>query len=147
MAMTKEEKREYNRKYYADNSERREYMRKYYAEKLKEHLAKWYVENAEKVKAASAEYRAENPEKIKTSNAKWRKENAEKVKVARAKWKRNNPEKTKAYSAKDTALLSDSYIRRALVVQGFKNEQITPELIELKRITLKTTRLCRQLKN
>ena len=106
MAMTKEERKEYNSKYYAENSE-----------KIKARIAKYCTENSEKEKIRCAKYRVENKEKIKLR------------------------------SVKDITLLSDSYIRRALVVQGFKNEQITPELIELKRITLKTTRLCRQLKN
>ena len=142
--------------------EKAEYMRKYYAEKLKENLAKRYVENAEKVKADRAKYRAENPEKvkaskaryysentekIKTSNTKWQKENAEKVKATRAKWRRNNPEKTKASKAKGVAELKDYYIKGVLVAQGFPKESITPELIELKRITLKTSRLCLRLKN
>ena len=43
--------------------------------------------------------------------------------------------------------LGNAYVKQRLRTQGFKNEQITPELIELKRITLKTTRLCRQLNN
>jgi len=37
--------------------------------------------------------------------------------------------------------------KRLLRRQGFTLEQLTPELIELKRITLKTERLCRRLKN
>ena len=91
MAMTKEERREYDRKY--------------------------RLENAEKIKTHNTKYRAKNAENIKTSNA------------------------------KATSSLASHYVKRILVSQGFKNEQITPELIELKRITLKTSRLCRQLKN
>ena len=106
MAWIKEEKREYDRKYRA--------------------------ENAEKIKAEKAKYRAENAEKIKASQAKYCAENAEKIKARRAK---------------SIAELKDVYVEEMLRRQGFKNEQITPELIELKRITLKTTRLCRQLKN
>ena len=56
-------------------------------------------------------------------------------------------ERHRASMRKGIASLSDGYIKDQLRGQGFKNEQITPELIELKRITLKTTRLCRQLKN
>lgn len=106
MAKTKEERREYNRKYRA--------------------------ENLEKIKANQAKYCAENPEKIKAS---------------RAKWFAKNAEKEKARRAKSIAELKDVYVEETLRIQGFKKEQITPELIELKRITLKTSRLCRQLKN
>ena len=91
MAMTKEERSEYMRKYYAANKEI-----------LKAHSVKWNAEN---------------------------------------------PEKVKARSTRSVADLKESYIKSKLRQQGFPNESITPELIELKRITLKTSRLCRQLKN
>ena len=110
MAMTKEERSEYMRKYYAANKEM-----------LKVHSVKWNAENPEKVKAGNAKHYA--------------KKYAE------------NPEMFKARSTRSVADLKESYIKSKLRQQGFKNEQITPELIELKRITLKTTRLCRQLKN
>ena len=86
-------------------------------EEKREYMRKWRAENAEKIKTHNTKYRAKNAENIKTSNA------------------------------KATSSLASHYVKRILVSQGFKNEQITPELIELKRITLKTTRLCRQLKN
>ena len=86
-------------------------------EEKAEYMRKWRAENAEKIKTYNAKYRAKNVENIKTSNA------------------------------KATSSLVSHYVKRTLVSQGFKNEQITPELIELKRITLKTSRLCRRLKN
>ena len=87
-------------------------------------------------------YRAENPEKIKAiraKSAKYRAENAE--------WSAFFAEKERARRAKNIAELKDVYVEEKLRQQGFPKESITPELIELKRITLKTTRLCRQLKN
>ena len=136
MAMTKEERQEYMRKYYTENSE-----------KIKARQAKFLAENAEKEKIRRALYYKENTERVKAASAKYVAKNTEKEKIRCAKYRVENKEKIKLRSDKDTALLSDSYIRRALVVQGFKNEQLTPELIELKRITLKTKRLCLQLKN
>ena len=121
MAWTKEERAEYDRKYRAEN-----------AEKLKVQRAKW---------------REENPDKVKARLAKWKKENREKVKASQAKWLAKNVEKEKARNAKGVAELKDYYIKGVLVAQGFPKESITPELIELKRITLKTSRLCLQLKN
>ena len=134
--MTKEERREYNRKYFVEN-----------AEKIKARQAKFLAENPEKEKIRRALCYKENKERFKAASAKYVAENPEKEKIRCAKYRVENKEKIKLRSVKDIALLSDSYIRRALVVQGFKNEQITPELIELKRITLKTKRLCLQLKN
>ena len=115
--------------------ERGEYMRKYRAK------------NKEKLKAKKAKYRAENAEKIKSYRAKWGAENPEKIKASQAEWFAKNAEKEKARRAKSIAELKDGYVEEMLRRQGFKKEQITPELMELKRITLKTTRLCRQLKN
>ena len=48
---------------------------------------------------------------------------------------------------KAIAELKDRYLIKLLKKQGFKKDQITRELIELKRITLKTKRLCLQLKS
>ena len=78
---------------------------------------------------------------------KYRAENAEKIKAKKAKYRAENAEKIKAKYAKRRDDLKDPYVKDTLRAQGFKNEQITPELIELKRITLKTKRLCLQLKN
>jgi len=101
-------------------------------EEKAEYMRKWRAENVEKIKAKKAKYRAENPEKVKGHSAKWYSENSEKEKARQVKY---------------TTELKDMYIKAVLRQQGFPNESITPELIELKRITLKTERLCRQLKN
>ena len=136
MAMTKEERGEYNRKWRAEN-----------VEKIKANKAKYRAENAEKIKSYRAKWGAENAEKVKASQAKWNAENPEKIKASQAEWFAKNAEKEKVRRAKSIAELKDGYVEEMLRRQGFKKEQITPELIELKRITLKTTRLCRQLKN
>jgi len=82
---------------------------------------------------------------------KWREANKERESENARKWRETNKEKEKARLIKLKALnvkeLRDYYVKQILRQQGFKSEQITPELIELKRITLKTKRLCRQLKN
>ena len=106
-------------------------------------MAKTKEEKAEDMR----KYRAENPEKIKAYRAKWQAENAEKNKARFTKWRAENPEKDKAKKAKEVLSLARYYVKGVLVAQGFPKESITPELIELKRITLKTSRLCRQLKN
>lgn len=92
-------------------------------------------------------YRLENSMEIKSTKLKWYLANKEKTKQTCDNWKSNNIEKVKKYRQKTIKDLHNCYIKRVLYQHGFKNNQITPELIELKRITLKTTRLCRQLKN
>ena len=116
-------------------------------EEIREYQRNYRKENVEKAKAYNVKYRAENPEKAKVYSAKYRAKNPEKAKDYSAEYRAENPEKVKARRAKYIGVLKDGYIKELLRQQGFKNEQITPELIELKRITLKTTRLCRQLKN
>ena len=106
-------------------------------------MAKTKEEKAEYMR----KYRAENPEKIKAYRAKGFAKNAEKNKARFNKWRAENPEKNKAKKAKAVLSLARHYVKGILVAQGFQKESITPELIELKRITLKTSRLCRQLKN
>ena len=65
-------------------------------------------------------------------------------------WQARNPDKTKKSRAVNSLAqrdnLKDAYVKQLLRRQGFKDGQITPDLIELKRITIKTTKLCRQLK-
>ena len=65
-------------------------------------------------------------------------------------WQLKNPEKAKVIEKKRNRTqidkLKDAYVKKLLRAQGFPKEAITPELIELKRITIKTKRLCRQLK-
>ena len=123
--MAKEEKKEYMRKYYAANKE-----------KLKEVARKYYVANKEKTLERTRKWQEVNKEKSLEVSRKWREVNKEKEKARSTK-----------KSALDTKDLRDPYIRAKLRRQGFEKEQITPELIELKRITIKTHRLCRQLKN
>lgn len=41
--------------------------------------------------------------------------------------------------------LADGYVRSVLMQQGLKREQITPEIIEAKRVQLKLKRAARQL--
>ena len=79
------------------------------------------------------------------------KENKEKISEQRKQFYKENKEKLleyqKQYSTELRYDLHPSYIKQRLKSQGFKSEQITEELIQLKTITLKTQRLCNQLKN
>ena len=84
----------------------------------------------------SIEYRKKNPELTKSCSKKYRRNNKEKLNI-----------KSKKYNAIIRNELGDSYVKLQLTNQGFLKDQITPELIELKRIMLKTKRLCQQLQN
>ena len=92
-------------------------------------------------------YREKKIESVKT----YALNNKEKVTELNKNWKLKNPikafENNKRMHQKAIYYMSDYYIKNLLVNIGFKKEMITSELIELKRITLKTKRLCQQLKN
>ena len=68
------------------------------------------------------------------------------------KYRENNIEhynnKATIYRKKSRNILSDGYIKSQLSkVTSLKHSQIPQELVELKRIQLKTYRLCQQLQN
>ena len=95
-----------------------------------------YKENKEKISEKRKQYYIENKEKLDERTKQFYKENKEKL-----------LEYQKQYSTELRYDLHPSYIKQRLKSQGFKSEQITEELIQLKTITLKTQRLCNQLKN
>ena len=136
MAWSKEERREYGIKYRAEN-----------AEKIKEARAKYNKENSEKRKASLKAWQKSNPEKLKEIQASHYSKNKESIREVQKIWRKANPDKLRDKESRSRENLSNRYVKQVLRYAGFPNESITPELIELKRITLKTSRLCRQLKN
>ena len=84
MTTPSEKKKEYNRKYYADNKE-----------KSKESNREWYKANKEKSLAYSRKYYINNREKIKGSSNEWYKANREKSLESSKKWREDNPERKK----------------------------------------------------
>ena len=129
---------------------------------IKEYNRLYSIKNRDLIAKIQREYQANNVEKIKAQRKEYNSSVAEIRREKEAAYRQRRRELYDAKKAKDIgafrerqrasmrkriASLSDGYIKERLTKQGFKNEQITPELIELKRITLKTTRLCHQLKN
>ena len=129
---------------------------------IKEYNRLYSIKNRDLIAKIQREYQANNVEKIKAQRKEYNSSFAEIRREKEAAYSQRRRELYEAKKAKDieafrerqraskregVASLSDGYIKDQLRGQGFKNEQITPELIELKRITLKTSRLCRRLKN
>lgn len=113
---------------------------------------------AHKTKEARAAYhkayRETNLERIRVKKKEYRETASEKIKAYAKAYRESSPtckENNNRISGERLARqregLETPYILRILIQGGFPKEAITPELIELKRITLKTTRLCHQLKN
>ena len=127
--------------------------RKKNPEKVNKCIYKWRKNNPENIKAIARKYRQNNKEKIKIEVNEWRQKNREKEELTRRKYRKNNPEKVKAYEkkckTKQVFELRNAYIRATLIRRGFTNEQIQhyPELIETKRLIIKTHRLCKTLQS
>ena len=81
---------------------------------------------------AAARYAA-NPEKAKARQVAWRAANPEKVKALDAVWRARNPEKVKARQVAYCDELRPAYVANALRIPV---TQVTPELLELKRLQL-----------
>lgn len=107
------------------------------------------------------EYRKRNPEKLKEENLRakkrikeWTEKNAEILKEKKKIYKLNNIEKVresnKKLEKKWAEELTDTYVIRQIVKRSnLKAEQIrcNPELIEIKRLIIKTKRLCKTSQN
>lgn len=109
-------------------------------ERVKELKNKWYKENPEKVREMGNKWVSNNREKSRAIKHKWERANIEKVKIKNEKWKNDNPDKVNTARKRRRENCVDSYIKDILIAHGFPKEQITPELIELKRMIIKTKR-------
>jgi hypothetical protein len=82
---------------------------------------------------------------------KWKAKNNEKVKETKKRSERNNPikfkEKKKRSKAARRKNITDGYVKSILKIRGFSSEHITPEIIEVQRLIVKTKRLCKTLQN
>lgn len=124
---------EFSSEYHKNNSEKRNIYRQ---------------ANSEKIKTYRAKYRKNNSEKIKENRAKYYKDNHKRENSISAEYHKNNLEKIKELKAKRIEDLPDSYIRHQLKIQNYPQELINnPEIIEIKRITIKTKRLCKTSQN
>jgi hypothetical protein len=112
------------------------------SEKHKE-LRKRY-ENTEKRKKYQLEYRKQDYVKDRIKNH----YNKDDIKIKRKNYFESEKGLSIIKKSKENWLNSDKRMIELLNNQfGIDRNEITPELIELKRITLKTTRLCHQLKS
>jgi hypothetical protein len=114
--------------------------------KCKSEYAKKY-DQKNKIKLAQyhKKYNEENKIKIAQYNKKYRQENKIKKTKYDKKYRQENKikenERGKKYDKKQIKNLGTRYLKSLLRHQGFSNNQITPEIIELKLIIIKTKRL------
>jgi len=126
-------------------------------EEINKNSRKWHAENREEINKNSRKRHAENREERNKNSRKWHAENREERNKKKRKWRAENPvyqkayrekhrERIKNYTAHISETLQDCYIRRVLRRKLGKSCEITPELIELKRAQLMTTRTLKQFK-
>lgn len=60
----------------------------------------------------------------------------EEINAKRRQHRLDNIEKYRLYERRDTDTLSDSYVKQCLRFQGWCKEDITPEIIEVKRLEI-----------
>mgnify|MGYP003654648732 CR=1 FL=1 len=99
------------------------------------------LKNPEYSKESSKKFREKNPEYSTVMNKIHYKENKEYYTNKSFLYNKNNKEKINKNSNKRTERLANCYVVNKLKLSGFPKESITPELIEIKRIILKTKRL------
>ena len=113
---------------------------KEYHEKNKEknlkRLHEYQIINKEKIKAREKVYRENNKDTIKKRLKDYNSINKEKLKISR-----------NLYFIENKNNLTDVYIKKVIQSKNKDLKYIPQELIELKRIQLKTHRLCQQLQN
>jgi hypothetical protein len=150
MAMTKEEKKEYDKKYRELNkikiSKKKKIYRDLNNEIIREKDRKYWQQNKDEINLKRRQrYLKNDNSKLKEYQKKWRSDNKYYCNLKSIEWRLKNPERLKVISSrhdkKMSSELRDSYVRERLVANGFPKESITPELIEVKRIILKTKRL------
>lgn len=109
---------------------------------------KVYILNREKYLSRSKENWNKNKTAIAKKAKVYREKNNEKLCLGRKKWEEANRDRwrliMKRANTRDMLLLSDRYVKQQLSQCGFPEELIKqyPELIETKRLLIKTKRLC-----
>jgi hypothetical protein len=106
---------------------------------------KYVQENKIKIAKTAKKYREENKIKLLKYQRKYVQENKIKIAKHNKKYKEKNKIKIAKYNKKYFQEIKENlngqYLKILLEKQGFSKEQMTPEIIELKLILIKTKRL------
>lgn len=139
--------------YYEDNRENLLRRNKEYHQKHREEISSYFKEyrasHRELLRERSKKYYETHREQIlerqrvSGKSRAWAMAHKEEVK----KWREDNKESIKAKGKEYRASLPLWYIKIQLERQGFSEEDITPELIELKRAQLKLNKLIKSYEN
>ncbi|MBV5348872.1 hypothetical protein JZU61_04350 [bacterium] len=144
--MTLEEKKEHSRQYqlkwYHDNKERLKQRKNELEEielKIKQRREK-ERERHKKYKAQKSEYmRNRRLQNLDVFKEKWKNRTPDQKEKDRESWRKTR--------AKACSLITDGHVRKEIIrTYGLKSEDITPELIEAKRLEINFKRLKKQFK-
>ena len=117
-------------------------------EMIKERCSIYYHKNAKKISDYGINYRINNSEKMKERDANRYINNTESIKKNNLKYRNNNKEKIYKQLKMVREGLPDHYVKSRLRQHGYPQELINnPEFIEVKRLIIKTQRLCRTSRN
>jgi len=108
-------------------------------------------ENKKALSERKKEYRLSNLEFMRFKSRLKYENNKQKTLEINKRYRKNNPEKMRELSKKDykrsSENLTDRYVRNIMKRHYPLVKEIPQEIIELKRIIIKTYRLCQQLQN
>lgn len=112
VAENKARKRETNKRYEERNPEKVKQSKRAYDERNREvqriKSAIYYSQNKEKAMSATNRWRANNRDKARSYYAKWREANPDKVVIALKRWKSAHPEMNRIYCQNRKARLGES---------------------------------------
>lgn len=116
-------------------------------EKEKERAKIYRAENKDEIRKRHKIYRLANKDKIKERSKRDIKNRGSAYKIYKQNYDLSHKKEIKGIQKKYSIDLTDSYIRHNLVALGFPKESIKqfPEIIEVKRLLIKTKRLCKTL--
>ena len=100
----KEYKKQYQKKYYENNTEKIKQQQKEYSEnnkeKIKQRQKQWNENNIERIKEYQKQWYENNTERIKEYKKQWHENNTEKIKQQTKQYYKNNTESIKEYYKK-----------------------------------------------
>ena len=135
--------REIQKEYRIKNKER-------LALKAKIYRKKYYSEHREELCRKARTYYWEHTEQSAIRHKEYSKLNRDSIKKKHKEWETRNIEKIREYerrrSINRVSELQPKYIRGILKQQGFNPEDITPDLIEIKRAIIQINRKVKQSK-
>ncbi len=139
------------RKYYEENRSAVKVMQRKYCKEnqdiIKAQKRKYYKENQAALNAKQRKYRKENQAALNAKQRKYRKENQDVIKARQRKYRKENQDVIKVQQRKYCDELHDNYVSYLLKIEtkGIDFE-ITPEMIELKRLQVTLKRLKKEIK-